>query len=66
VHVGFTQRAATWAGALNLAGREAFLRYVLQPPIAQQSLERGAGDLVHCSARAAIRVIAREVDAPQA
>jgi hypothetical protein len=43
---GFTLHAATGAGALHLAGREALLRYVLRPPLAQQRLERGAGDLV--------------------
>ena len=29
---GFTLHAATRAGALDLAGREALLRYVLRPP----------------------------------
>jgi hypothetical protein len=43
---GFTLHAATRAGALHLAGREALLRYVLRPPLAQQRLEHGAGDLV--------------------
>jgi hypothetical protein len=31
---GFTLHAATRAGALDTAGREALLRYVLRPPIA--------------------------------
>jgi Putative transposase len=33
---GFTLHAATRAGALDTAGREALLRYVLRPPIAQE------------------------------
>ena len=33
---GFTLHAATRAGALDPAGREALLRYVLRPPIAQE------------------------------
>jgi hypothetical protein len=32
---GFTLHAATRAGALHPAGREALLRYALRPPIAQ-------------------------------
>jgi hypothetical protein len=35
---GFTLHAATRAGALDLAGREALLRYVLRPPLAQERL----------------------------
>jgi hypothetical protein len=33
---GFTLHAATRAGALDPAGREALLRYVLRPPVAQE------------------------------
>jgi len=33
---GFTLHAATKAGAMDTAGREALLRYVLRPPIAQE------------------------------
>ena len=33
---GFTLHAATRAGALDSAGREALLCYVLRPPIAQE------------------------------
>jgi hypothetical protein len=33
---GFTLHAATRAGALDAAGREALLRYVLRPPVAQE------------------------------
>ena len=36
---GFTLHAATRAGALDRAGREALLRYALRPPIAQDRLE---------------------------
>jgi len=36
---GFTLHAATRAGALDLSGREALLRYVLRPPIAQDKIE---------------------------
>jgi putative transposase/transposase-like zinc-binding protein len=41
---GFTLHAATRAGAHDPSGREALLRYVLRPPIAQDRLEpRGDG-----------------------
>jgi hypothetical protein len=36
---GFTLHAATRAGALDSSGREALLRYVLRPPIAQERVE---------------------------
>ena len=36
---GFTLHAATRAGALDAIGREALLRYVLRPPIAQERVE---------------------------
>lgn len=36
---GFTLHAATRAGGLDIAGREALLRYVLRPPIAQERVE---------------------------
>jgi hypothetical protein len=38
--------AATRAGALDLAGREALQRYALRPPIAQERLEQGPAGLV--------------------
>jgi len=38
---GFTLHAATRAGALDTYGREALLRYVLRPPIAQPGPWRG-------------------------
>ena len=36
---GFTLHAATRAGAFDTAGREALLRYVLRPPVAQERIE---------------------------
>ncbi len=38
---GFTLHAATRAGSHDLAGREALLRYVLRPPIAQERSSNG-------------------------
>ena len=43
---GFTLHAATRAGALDLAGREALLRYVLRPPLAQERIEPRPDGLV--------------------
>jgi hypothetical protein len=43
---GFTLHAATRAGALDTAGREALLRYVLRPPIAQERVTQGPQGLV--------------------
>jgi hypothetical protein len=43
---GFTLHAATRAGALDPAGREALLCYVLRPPIAQERLEHRPDGLV--------------------
>ena len=43
---GFTLHAATRAGAFHPAGREALLRYVLRPPIAQERLEQRPDGLV--------------------
>jgi hypothetical protein len=43
---GFTLHAATRAGALDARGREALLRYVLRPPIAQDRIEQGQDGLV--------------------
>ena len=37
---GFTLHAATRAGALDIQGREALLRYVLRPPLAQTRLSQ--------------------------
>jgi hypothetical protein len=43
---GFTLHAATRADALHPSGREALLRYVLRPPIAQDKIEQGPDGLV--------------------
>ena len=43
---GFTLHAATRAGALDGEGREALLKYVLRPPIAQERVTHGADGLV--------------------
>jgi hypothetical protein len=51
---GFTLHAATRAGALDQAGREALLRYVLRPPIAQERLERRPDGLVRITHPASI------------
>lgn len=43
---GLTLHAATRAGALDAPGREALLRYVLRPPIAQDKIEHRQDGLV--------------------
>jgi hypothetical protein len=43
---GFTLHAATRGGALDPAGREALLRYVLRPPVAQERVEQRPCGLV--------------------
>ena len=43
---GFTLHAATRAGAQDAAGREALLRYVLRPPLAQERVQPGPDGLV--------------------
>ena len=43
---GFTLHAATRAGGLDALGREALLRYVLRPPIAQERVEQRPDGLV--------------------
>src|SRR5262249_27681269 len=50
---GFTLHAATRAGALDVAGREALLRYVLRPPIAQERVERRPDGLVRIALKRA-------------
>ena len=52
---GFTLHAATRAGALDLAGREALLRYVLRPPLAQERLEQRPDGLVRIILKKAYR-----------
>ena len=43
---GFTLHAATRAGAMDERGREALLKYVLRPPIAQERVIQGPDGLV--------------------
>jgi hypothetical protein len=50
---GFTLHAATRAGALDQAGREALLRYVLRPEVAHERLERRPDGLVRITLRKA-------------
>jgi hypothetical protein len=50
---GFNLHAATRAGGLDLAGREALLRYVLRPPIAQERIERRSDGLVRIALKRA-------------
>jgi hypothetical protein len=50
---GFTLHAATRAGALDPGGREALLRYVLRPPIAQERLEPRPDGLVRITLKKA-------------
>jgi hypothetical protein len=50
---GFTLHAATRAGALDTAGREALLRYILRPPIAQERIEPTQNGLVRIALKRA-------------
>ena len=50
---GFTLHAATRAGALDPAGREALLRYVLRPPVAQERVEQRPDGLVRITLKKA-------------
>jgi Putative transposase len=50
---GFTLHAATRAGAWHPAGREALLRYVLRPPVAQERLELRPDGLVRITLKKA-------------
>jgi hypothetical protein len=50
---GFTLHAATRAGALDAHGREALLKYVLRPPIAQERVVRGPDGLVRIALKRA-------------
>jgi len=50
---GFTLHAATRAGALDPAGREALLRYVLRPPVAQERVEQRGDGLVRITLKKA-------------
>ena len=61
---GFTLHAATRAGALDPAGREKLLRYVLRPPIAYERLERRPEGLVRIALKRAFAdgTLADEMD----
>ena len=50
---GFTLHAATRAGALDAAGREALLHYVLRPPVAQERVEQHPDGLVRITLKKA-------------
>ncbi len=50
---GFTLHAATRAGGLDAEGREALLRYVLRPPIAQERVEQRPDGLVRVTLKKA-------------
>ncbi len=50
---GFTLHAATRAGALDPAGREALLRYVLRPAVAQERVEQRSDGLVRITLKKA-------------
>jgi Putative transposase/Transposase zinc-binding domain len=52
---GFSLHAATRAAAFDVAGKEALLRYVLRPPLAQQRVEHRADGLV--------RIVLKRADA---
>jgi hypothetical protein len=50
---GFTLHAATRAGGLDAEGREALLRYVLRPPIAQERVEQRPDSLLRITLKKA-------------
>jgi Putative transposase/FtsX-like permease family len=52
---GFTLHAATRAGALDWAGREALLHYVLRPPVAQERVEQRPDGMVRITLKRAYR-----------
>jgi hypothetical protein len=43
---GYNLHAATTAGAADARGREALLRYILRPPVAQECIAQSPSDLV--------------------
>ena len=51
---GFTLHAATRAGALDPAGREALCKYVLRPAIAQERITHGPDGLVRIALKRAV------------
>ncbi len=50
---GFTLHAATRAGGLDVTGREALLKYILRPPIAQERVAQGPDGLVRIALKKA-------------
>jgi hypothetical protein len=56
---GFTLPAATRAGALDSAGREALLHYVLRPPVAQERVEQRPDGLVRITLKKDGEVLGR-------
>jgi hypothetical protein len=50
---GFTLHAATRAGALDAKGREALLKYILRPALAQERITRGPNGLVRIALKRA-------------
>lgn len=50
---GFTLHAATRAGGLDEQGREALLKYILRPAVAQERVTRGADGLVRIALKKA-------------
>jgi hypothetical protein len=50
---GFTLHAATRAGAMDDLGREALLRYVLRPPVAQERISQKPDGLVRITLKRA-------------
>ena len=52
---GFTLHAATRAGALHAAGREALLRYVVRPAVAQERVELRPDGLVRITLKEGLR-----------
>jgi hypothetical protein len=59
---GFTLHAATRAGALDTAGREQLLRYVLRPPLAQERVQALPNGLVRIVLKRAYADGTRAVD----
>lgn len=51
--LGFNLHAATRAGGLDDAGREALLKYVLRPPIASERVQQGPDGLVRIALKRA-------------
>jgi hypothetical protein len=52
---GFNLHAATRAGGLDAAGREALLKYVLRPPIASEHIQQGPDGLIRIALKRPFR-----------